>query len=57
MWIDLQEAFYILFGEYLQNLLLPVFVASGVLLAIVNPLSRFWQPTDTIKLPGWGRDN
>lgn len=57
MWIDLQQAFYLVFAEFLQSVVMPVFIASGVLLALINPLSRFWRPTEKISLDaGWDRD-
>lgn len=54
MWLDLQESFYILLAEYLQTILLPIFVAGGVTLALVYPLSRFWQPLDKVQLDAGG---
>lgn len=56
MWADVQEAFYILLAQYLTDVLLPVFVAAGVILAFIMPLSRFWEPTQKIELPGWERE-
>lgn len=50
MWADLQEAFVLLYGPFIQDILLPVFVAAGIVLAIVFPLSRFWEPTEKINL-------
>ncbi|NJN95681.1 MAG: hypothetical protein HC875_17000 [Anaerolineales bacterium] len=57
MWNDLQQTFFITLGPFIQNILLPVFIAAGVLLALLMPLARFWKPTEKIKLdPGWERD-
>ncbi len=57
MWNDLQEAFFILLGPFIQNILLPVFIAAGVLLALFMPLVRFWQPTEKVRVDaGWDRD-
>lgn len=56
MWADVQETFFILLAPYIQNVLLPVFVAAGVILAFAMPLSRFWEPTQKVELPGWERE-
>lgn len=34
MWSDLQEAFYVLFAPFIASLLLPLFVAAGIGLAV-----------------------
>lgn len=44
LWPDLQQTFYLLMGPYIAYLLLPVFIASGLLLAILMSFSRFWKP-------------
>jgi hypothetical protein len=54
MWTDLQEAFFIVLGPFIQNILLPVFIAAGVLLALLMPLARFWEPTQKIELDTGG---
>lgn len=57
MWADLQQAFYITLAPYVQDILLPVFIGLGIVLALVHPLSRFWRPTEKISLDaGWDRD-
>lgn len=40
MWIDLQQAFLIVLGPFIQNLLLPVFLAAAVAAAIIIPVIR-----------------
>ena len=54
MWPDLQQTFFIVLAPLLQNIIFPVFVAAGVLLAILMPLSRFWEPTQKIELDAGG---
>lgn len=50
LWLDLQETFYLLFGPYIAGLLLPVFIGSGLLLAILMSFSRFWRPVEKVEL-------
>ena len=44
MWADVQETFLIVLGPFINDILLPVFVAAGVIIAILTPFSRFWRP-------------
>lgn len=48
LWPDLQETFYLLLGPYLAGLLLPVFIGSGLLLAVLMSFSRFWRPREQV---------
>lgn len=48
LWSDLQEAFYLLLGPYIVGLLLPVFVAAGLLLSVLMATSKFWRPLERI---------
>jgi hypothetical protein len=49
LWADLQETFYITMGPFLGYLLLPAFVAAGMLLAILMSVSRFWRPMPKVQ--------
>ena len=49
MWADLQQVFYIVLGQYIAELLLPLFVAAGLILAIVMSFSRFWRPEQRVR--------
>lgn len=48
LWPDLQETFYLLLGPYIGGLLLPVFIGSGLALAILMSFSRFWRPREQV---------
>lgn len=48
LWPDLQETFYLLLGPYIAGLLLPAFIAAGLLLAILMSFSRFWRPREQV---------
>ncbi len=50
LWPDLQETFYILLGPYIASLLLPVFIGSGLLIAVLMSFSRFWRPKEVIEV-------
>lgn len=50
LWPDLQETFYLLFGPYIAGLLLPVFIAAGLMLAILMSFSRLWRPVQKVEL-------
>ena len=49
---DLQQAFYILYGAYIAYLLLPVFIAAGLLLAALMTLARYWRPVEKVEISG-----
>lgn len=57
MWADLQEAFYILFGPFIASILLPVFIAAGLLMAMLMATARFWRPKDHIEVTIVGRQD
>lgn len=40
MWVDLQQTFLIVLGPFIQNILLPVFLAAVVAVAIILPVVR-----------------
>jgi len=46
MWADLQETFYVTLGPFIGDLLLPVFIAAGLLLAMLMSTARFWRPRE-----------
>lgn len=50
LWPDLQETFFLLLGPFIAALLLPVFIGSGLLLAILMSFSRFWRPTEKLEV-------
>lgn len=50
LWPDLQETFFLLLGPFIASLLLPVFIGSGLLLAILMSFSRFWRPKEVIEV-------
>lgn len=50
LWPDLQETFYLLLGPYIASLLLPVFIGSGLLIAILMSFSRLWRPKEVIEV-------
>ncbi|MCL4295256.1 MAG: hypothetical protein KJ077_05990 [Anaerolineae bacterium] len=50
LWPDLQETFFLLLGPYIAALLLPVFIGSGLVLAILMSFSRFWRPKEVIEV-------
>jgi hypothetical protein len=56
VWQDFQEAFYILFGPYLAGLLLPVFIAAGLLLAMLMSVAKFWRPIEKVEVT-WSRED
>jgi 4-amino-4-deoxy-L-arabinose transferase-like glycosyltransferase len=50
LWLDLQETFYILFGPYIAGILLPVFIAGGLVLAILMSFSRYWRKPEKVEI-------
>lgn len=50
MWIDLQEAFYLVMGPFIVTLLLPVFIGGGLVVTAIMMTSRFWRPRDKIEV-------
>ena len=50
LWPDLQETFFLLLGPFIAALLLPVFIGSGLLLAVLMSFSRFWRPTEKLEV-------
>jgi hypothetical protein len=50
LWPDLQETVYLLLGPFIASLLLPVFIGSGLLLAILMSFSRFWRPKEVLEV-------
>ncbi len=50
LWPDLQETFFLLLGPFIASLLLPVFVGTGLLLAILMSFARFWRPPEKIEV-------
>jgi hypothetical protein len=50
LWPDLQETFFLLLGPFIASLLLPVFIGSGLLLAILMSFSRFWRPAEKMEV-------
>lgn len=50
MWGDLQETFFILYGPLIYSLLLPVFVGSGIVVALYMAIDRFWRPKEKIQV-------
>ncbi len=38
MWNDMQEAFLLLLGPFVQNILFPLFLAGAIVISIVMPL-------------------
>ena len=46
MWADLQQAFYITFAPFIASILLPVFMAAGLLLAMLMATARYWRPKE-----------
>lgn len=50
LWADLQETFYICLGPFVGYLLLPVFIAAGLFLAVLMTTARFWRPNETIEV-------
>lgn len=47
-WPDLQETFYLLLGPYIVGLLLPLFGATSIVLAVLMAVSRYWRPLERI---------
>lgn len=43
MFSDLQEAFLITLGPFLQEVLLPLIVAGGLVLGLLAPLIRIYK--------------
>lgn len=56
MWTDLQETFYLIFAPFIVGLILPLFVAAGVILAVLMSVERFWRPIARVKAI-WGSSN
>lgn len=50
MWADMQEAFYITFSPFIASILLPLFIAGGLLLAMLMATARFWRPKDQMEV-------
>lgn len=50
LWPDLQETFYLLLGPFIASLLLPVFIGTGLFLAILMSFSRFWRVKEVIEV-------
>ena len=50
LWADLQEVFYILLGDFIARLLLPVFIAAGLLLSILMSIAKFWRPPMQVEI-------
>ena len=48
MWGDLQETAYIVLGPFLVYLLLPVWVAIGLLIAVIKAIQKLFKG-------GWSR--
>lgn len=44
LWQDLQELFYISMGPFFYYVFLPVLVAGGLLMAIVNAVITIFRP-------------
>jgi hypothetical protein len=45
LWQDLQELFFISMGPFFYHVFLPVLVAGGVLMAIVNAIVTIFRPS------------
>lgn len=56
MWVDLQQAFYILLGPMVVEMILPLFVAAGIILALLLAVGRYWRAPVTIEMRGWKRE-
>jgi hypothetical protein len=56
IWADLQEVFYILLGDYIARLLLPVFITAGLMLSILMTLEKFWRPPVKTEITNWRQD-
>jgi len=56
IWADLQEVFYILLGDYIARLLLPVFITAGLLLSILMTLERFWRQPVKTEVTNWRQE-
>lgn len=53
---DIQQVFYIIVGPYLSGILLPVFIAAGMLLAMLMSVSKFWRPVEKVEIIGRSQD-
>ena len=53
LWADIQEAFYIIFAPFVVGVILPLFVAAGVLVAVLMVAQRFWRPLQRIIVVFW----
>lgn len=49
LWSDIQETFYIIFGPFIVGVVLPLYIAAGVILAVAMAAQRFWRPLERIK--------
>ena len=56
LWADLQEVFYILLGDFIARLLLPVFIAAGLLLSILMSIAKFWRPAQPVEITNWKQE-
>lgn len=54
LWADLQEAFYLLLGPYIVGLLLPIFGATCIVLAVLMAAAKYWRPLERVAVI-WGR--
>lgn len=46
MWADLQETFYLVLGPCILGLILPLFAAGGILIALLMATAWAWRPLD-----------
>ena len=49
-WDDLQQIFYILVADYVQYILLPLFLAGSLLVAMLMTVAKYWQPAKKVKI-------
>jgi hypothetical protein len=49
-WPDIQETFYLLLGPYIASILLPVFIAAGLLIAGLMSISGYWRPPEKVEV-------
>ena len=48
LWSDIQEAFYIIFSPFIVGVVLPLYIAAGVILAVLMAAQRFWRPLSRV---------
>lgn len=53
---DIQQVFYIVVAPYLAGLLFPVFIAAGLMLAMLMSVSKFWRPVEKVESIGRSQD-